>query len=176
MLHQFRVWTVIYHITTKDRSRENRIYVLGIRILVLRIQYEVVPFGPKVDRGFLAKEDECEDIAVLELAVSILRHAYTSCNGLWTRVRPSHLCLALGEELQRVNAIRDGAANDRQPVEHQWRLMRVLKAYLAKQIPKDGDGNERRPRPHKLHSEIRKPSHRGSWTGGRDVVKACSVR
>jgi hypothetical protein len=67
LFHQFRVWAVIYHITAEDWGRENRIYILCVCILVLRIEYEVVAFRTKVDSGFLAEENECEDIAVLEL-------------------------------------------------------------------------------------------------------------
>jgi len=47
----------------------------------------------------------------------------------------THLCLALSEELQRINPIDDSAANDREPVEYHRRLMRILEEYLPNEIP-----------------------------------------
>jgi hypothetical protein len=161
LFHQLGVRAVIYDITAEDWSRQNRIYVLRIRIFMLRVENEVVPLGAEVDRGFLAEENECKYIAVLQLSISILQHAYIYDNDLYVRGRVSHLCLAMGEELQRVDSVGDSAANDRQPMEHQWWLMWIFQERLPKEIPEDGNGNECCTRPPKLQHEIKKPSHRG---------------
>lgn len=47
----------------------------------------------------------------------------------------THLCLAFGEELQRIDSIGDSAADDRQPVEHHRRLTQILEEYLPNEIP-----------------------------------------
>jgi hypothetical protein len=67
----------------------------------------------------------------------------------------------LGEELQRVDSVGDSAANDRQPMEHQWWLMWIFHERLSKEIPQDGNGNECCTRPSQLQHEIKKLGHRG---------------
>jgi hypothetical protein len=65
LFHQLRVRAVIYNVTAKYGSRENRVNVLSICILVLRVEYEVVPLGAEVYGRLLAEEDEGKDVAVL---------------------------------------------------------------------------------------------------------------
>jgi hypothetical protein len=54
---------------------------------MLRVENEVVPLGAEVDRSFLAEENECKDIAVLQSSISILQHACIYDNSLYVRGR-----------------------------------------------------------------------------------------
>ena len=65
LFHQLRVRAIIYNVTTEDGGRENRVYILCIRILVLSVEYEVVPLGAEVDGRLLAEENECKYVAIL---------------------------------------------------------------------------------------------------------------
>lgn len=56
--------------------------------------------------------------------------------------RGTHLCAAAEEELVRVDAIADGAANKGEPVKDHRRLMGVLEQQLAQDIDHNGEGDE----------------------------------
>ena len=52
--------------------------------------------------------------------------------------RESYFCLAVEKEPERIHAISHGAADDRDPVEYDRRLFRVLEKYLLEYIDCDG--------------------------------------
>ena len=54
-------------------------------------------------------------------------------------VSPTHLLLVGEEERIRVHAIRDGATDHRQPVEHERRLIGVLEQQLLQDIENDSE-------------------------------------
>ena len=52
LLHKSCVGHIINNILSKDRRRQDRIYLLRIDILQLGIEYELITFGAKVDGNF----------------------------------------------------------------------------------------------------------------------------
>lgn len=108
LLHQLRIWAVIHDILAEDRCGQRRVDLLGVDILQLAIEDQVVALCAQTHRGLLSQEDEGKHIPVL---------------------------LATGEEeLVRVDAICDGAANERNQVEHERRFGRIAKEKLAEDV------------------------------------------
>jgi len=55
------------------------------------------------------------------------------------RCAHTHLLLVREEELVGVNTIRNGAADDGEQVENDWRLVGVLEQYLLQDVENNGD-------------------------------------
>lgn len=93
LLHELRIWTVVDNVCAKHRRGQRTVDLLRVDILQFSIKDKVVSFRTKADCGFLAQQDESEDITVL--------------------------LPAFEEELVRFHSISDGAADERDPVEDQ---------------------------------------------------------
>jgi len=128
LLHELRVGAVVDDILAKDRCAERGVDLLGVDVLDLSVEDEVVAGGVEAHSHLAAEEDKGEDIAIL-LPVSHVQPAIAS---------PTHLLLVGEEERIRVHAICDGTANHRQPVEHEGRLIGVLEQQLLQDIENDG--------------------------------------
>lgn len=50
---------------TKHRRGQRGIHLLRADIAQFAVENEIIPLGAQIDGGFLAEEDEGEDIAVL---------------------------------------------------------------------------------------------------------------
>jgi hypothetical protein len=133
LLHQLRVGAVVDDILAKDRCRELAVDLLGVDILDLAIEDEVVAGCVKAHGHFLTKEDKGEDIAVLHASQRVLPLA---------TVKATHLLLAGKEELVGVDAVGDGAADDGDPVEDERRLIGVLEQQLVEDVEDDGEQEE----------------------------------
>lgn len=116
LLHQLCIGTVVNNITAKDWRCERAVHLLRIDISQLSVQNEVVAFRAQAYRRLLSQQYECEDIAIL-LATS-------------------------EEELERVYAVRDGAANEGHPVEDERRFVRIPIGELSENIYEDREGDE----------------------------------
>ncbi len=112
MLHELRVGAIINDILSEHRGGKDGVNLLGVDVTKLAIQDEVVALGSDVDGRLLAKQDEGENIAVLQ--------RWVNGHSQWAedeRTREPHLCPVLLEEARGVHAIGDGAADDGEPVE-----------------------------------------------------------
>ena len=116
LLHQLRVRTVIHHVLAKDWGRERTVNLLRIDILQLPVQNEIVALGAQTHSRLLAQKNEGEDLAVLLTAGE--------------------------EELVRIYAVRDGAADEGHQVEHDRRFIRVAEEQLLCDVEKDDGGDE----------------------------------
>lgn len=65
LLHELGVGAVVDDVASKDRSGQDGVDLLGVHILELAVENEVVALGADGDGGSLAKEDESEDITIL---------------------------------------------------------------------------------------------------------------
>lgn len=65
LLHQFGVGAVVYDILAKDRSSERAVNLLGVDILELAVENEVIALGVQTDSHLATQEDEGEHIAIL---------------------------------------------------------------------------------------------------------------
>ena len=71
LLHKLCIWHIVDDIFSEDWGRQDRVYLLGIDVFNLSIQYELIAFGSEIDSHFPAQEYECKDIAILVMRVSI---------------------------------------------------------------------------------------------------------
>ena len=71
LFHKLRVWHIVDDILSENWGRQDRVYLLGIEVVNLSIQYELIAFGSEIDSHFPAQEYECIDIAILVMRVSI---------------------------------------------------------------------------------------------------------
>lgn len=113
LLHELGVGAIVDNILAKHRCRKRRVDFFGIHILNLAIKDEVVARSIQTHRHLAPEQDECKDIAILLLVPE--------------------------EEGIRVHAIRDGASNNRKPVEHDGRLIGLLEQELLQYVEYDGD-------------------------------------
>lgn len=117
LLHQLGVGAVVDNILAEDRSSERAVDLLGVDVLELSIEDEVVALGVEADSHLATEENKGKDVAILFASQRIesiaTRHA-------------TYLLLLGEEEFVRVDAICDCAANHREPVEDNRRLIRVL--------------------------------------------------
>ena len=116
LLHQFRVGTIVDNISSKDRRCKHRIDLLGIDVLVFAVQDELIAISSQVDGRLLSQQNERETIAIFRLAVE--------------------------EELVRIDTVGDGAADDREQVEHDRRLVLLLEEQLLQDVKDDGEDEE----------------------------------
>ena len=122
LIHQSLVRTVIYDTFAENGCRELAVDILGIQIGVFPIEDEVVPLRAKEDGGGFPKENECEAVAVFGPTIK--------------------------EELVRVYAVLNCAADPWEYVEHYWWVVRVWETELVQHILGNGtkddenDGNE----------------------------------
>jgi hypothetical protein len=65
LLHELGVGAVVDDVATKDGSGEDGVNLLGIDVLELAVEDEVVASGTNGNGRLLAEEDESEDIAEL---------------------------------------------------------------------------------------------------------------
>ncbi len=65
LLHQLRVGAVVDNILAKDRGGERAVDLLGIDILDLAVEDEVVALCVQTDSHLATQEDKGEDIAIL---------------------------------------------------------------------------------------------------------------
>lgn len=133
LLHQLRVGAVVHDILAKDRGRELAVDLLGVDVLELAVEDEVVAGCVEAHGHLLAEEDEGEDIAVLYAGQRELPPS---------TARATHLLLVGEEELVRVDAVGDGAADDGDPVEHERRLVGVLEQQLLEDVEDDSEQEE----------------------------------
>lgn len=66
LLHELRIGAVIDDITSKNRSGQDGVNLLGIDILELAVENKVVSRRSNSDSGLLSEEDKGEDIAKLQ--------------------------------------------------------------------------------------------------------------
>lgn len=104
---------------------------------MLSVQDEVVSLGSETDSSLLAEQDESEHVAVLCIPSAL------SPSKLTLSLVPAHLFPAVKEELVRVHAISDSAADEGHPVENDRRLLRVLNEKLLQDIQHDSKNDER---------------------------------
>lgn len=107
--------------------------MLGVDILVLAIENELIALRTEINSGLLPKQDKSKDIAILFTVSLTFPQAQTSLTNLFP---------ALKEERIWVNAIRDRAANNRKPVEDDWRLVRVLEEELFQDVQNNDQDEE----------------------------------
>jgi hypothetical protein len=72
LLHELRVWAIVDHIATENRCREIAVDLLGVHILELAIENELVACCAEIYGRLLPKENEGEDVAIL-LRISWMR-------------------------------------------------------------------------------------------------------
>ena len=65
LFHQFCVGTIIYNIFTEDWRCERAVYFLGIQVLVLPVQNEVISFYAQADGSLFPQQDEGKNITIL---------------------------------------------------------------------------------------------------------------
>lgn len=59
------------------------------------------------------------------------------------RASSTHLCLAIKKELEWIDSISDGTANDRYPVKHDRRFVRDFEGQLLKHIEENDEYDDR---------------------------------
>jgi len=96
LLHELRVGAVVDDILAKDRCAERGVDLLGVDVLDLSVEDEVVAGGVEAHSHLAAEEDKGEDIAIL-LQVSHVQPchciSYTPSSG-WrrrTHTGPCHM-------------------------------------------------------------------------------------
>lgn len=118
LLHELRIRAVVHDVLAEDGRGQRRVDLLGVDILQLAIEDQIVALRTQTHRGLLAQQDEGKHIAVL---------------------------LATGEEeLVRVDAVGNGAADEREQVEDEWWLSRIADEELAEDVEKDDASYHRR--------------------------------
>ena len=65
LLHELRVRAVVHDVLAEDGPGEWVVYLLGVDILDLAVQDEVISRRVQANCGLLPEEDECEDVAIL---------------------------------------------------------------------------------------------------------------
>jgi hypothetical protein len=99
LVHELRIWTIVNHLLAKHRRGEFSIHILSVEIGMFSIEDKIIPlWAKKHSRGF-AKENKRKAIPVLSLAVE--------------------------EELIRIDAVLDGAADEGENVEYHRGAVRV---------------------------------------------------
>jgi hypothetical protein len=113
LLHELGVGAIVDHILAEHGGGERVVDLLGVDILQLAVENEVVALGSQTDGGLLAQKDKGEDIAVLFTAGE--------------------------EEGIGVHAISDGVADPWQEVEDERWLVRVAEEDLLEDVQEDNE-------------------------------------
>jgi hypothetical protein len=75
LLHELRVWTIIYDIATKDRRCQWTVDFFGVCVLNSTVENKVIAVNTKTGNDFSTEEDKGEDITVLgKKSVRVLSH------------------------------------------------------------------------------------------------------
>jgi hypothetical protein len=135
LLHELGVGAIVDDILAEDGGGERAVDLLGVDVLDLSVEDEVVALGVEADSHLATEENESEHIAVL-LPVSAfillaMRHV-------------AYLLLLGEEELVRVHAIGDCATNHREQVEDDRRLIGVLEQQLLQNVEDNREDEEGR--------------------------------
>lgn len=83
LFHKFGIRTIVDDIFSKAGRGQYGVDFLGVNVLELPVQNELVSLGPKIDCDLPSQKNECEDITVLceilagYISVSEHRHAPT---------------------------------------------------------------------------------------------------
>ena len=129
LLHEFRIWHVVNDVFPKNGRGEHWIDLFGVHVLKFPVEDELITLWSKVHRNFSAKKNKREDIAILELGVSI------DCI---LTVFDTHFCLAFEEKFEWLNAVCYRASDEWQPVKHYRWFIRILEQNLLQDICKNG--------------------------------------
>jgi hypothetical protein len=70
LLHQLRIRAVVHDILSKHRRSQHGIDLLRIDVLQLPIEDKIISLSSQIHRGLLPKQDEREDIAILNPSLS----------------------------------------------------------------------------------------------------------
>jgi hypothetical protein len=65
LLHELRIGTIVYDITTKDRRCQWTVDFFGVGVLNSTVENKVIAVNTKTGNDFSTEEDKGEDIAVL---------------------------------------------------------------------------------------------------------------
>lgn len=65
LLHEFRVWAIVYDVGAENWRRQRGIDFLGIEILLFAVENKIVSVNTEITCNFLAEKDKCKDIPVL---------------------------------------------------------------------------------------------------------------
>jgi hypothetical protein len=65
LLHELGIGTIVYDIFSKHGGGKGAVNFLGVEILQLCIENEIVSFGSDVYRRLLSEKNKGEDVAVL---------------------------------------------------------------------------------------------------------------
>jgi hypothetical protein len=96
LLHELRVGAVVDDILAKDRCAERGVDLLGVDVLDLSVEDEIVAGGIEADSHLTTEEDEGKDIAILRRVSHVqVCHSisYTPSSG-WrrrTHTGPCHM-------------------------------------------------------------------------------------
>lgn len=55
LFHEFGVGNIVDDVLPKDWCSQDRVYIFRVQILQLPIEYELIAFGPQVDRDLPSK-------------------------------------------------------------------------------------------------------------------------
>lgn len=65
LFHELGVWAIVNNIAPKHRYRERAVNLLGVHVLELAVEDELVTLDSKVTGDFPTEEDKGEDVAIL---------------------------------------------------------------------------------------------------------------
>lgn len=71
LFNELGIWAVVHNIRPEDRRGQLAIDFLGIDVLQLSIENELVAIRSEVYGRLLAQENECEDIPMLVSALDL---------------------------------------------------------------------------------------------------------
>lgn len=110
---------------------------------MFRAENEIIASSSHKHSCRLAEQNEGKAVAVLKLEakVSALSTVDSTSFSCATRFAP-YLFPAAEEEFVWINAVRDGAADEREPVKDDWWFQRVLEEELLEDIKDDCENQE----------------------------------
>jgi hypothetical protein len=116
LVHESLVGTIIDHPLSKNWRGELSVYLLGVEIRVLAVWDEIVALLAKIHSCRLPQQNQSEAISILSFAVK--------------------------KEFVRIHAIRYGAANEGEKMEHYGRAVGVCKEQLSGDILCNGNNED----------------------------------
>jgi hypothetical protein len=135
LLHQLGVGAIVDNILAKDGCGQHSVDLLGIDILQLPIEDELIALSAQIHRRLLPQEDKCENITIL------CTYQSRPFFGIFSR-QNTNLCSALEEKFIWVDSVGDGAPNDGKPVEDHRGFVRVFEERLAQDVEHDREGHK----------------------------------